>query len=151
MRIDADSGLSLTPPAVPDARAAGLRGWRIVLLVATASALAAAVLSGTPAEGGTDPDLVRVIRFMALIKGTFALVAFAVCFWRLARPTPGWRAPAYALTPAAMAGGALALWHLSAFGPAAFGLHLGLLVLLAAALTDRGFLPSPRAPAGRPG
>ncbi|MDP4006456.1 hypothetical protein [Methylobacterium sp. NEAU K] len=88
-----------------------------------------------------DPDLVRVIRFMALIKGGFALAALAGCFWRLARPAGPWRTPIYVVGPPLMAAGAIGMWSLHNLQFAAAGLHLGLFAVLAAALTDPDFLP----------
>jgi hypothetical protein len=85
--------------------------------------------------------LVRVIRFMALVKGGFSLAAFVACFWRLARPAALWRTPVYVAGPPLMAAGAIGLWSLHDLGIAALGLDLGLLAMLAAALTDPDFLP----------
>jgi hypothetical protein len=82
-----------------------------------------------------------VIRFMALIKGVFALAALAGCVWRLARPAAPWRTAIYVAGPPAMAAGALALGTLHGPGLAAAALHLGLFGVLAAALTDSEFLP----------
>ena len=88
-----------------------------------------------------DPDLARVIRFMAVMKGVFALAAFAGCYWRLARPAAPWRIAIYVVAPPAMAGGALALFAFQDVALAAGSLHLGLFAVLAAALTDRDFVP----------
>lgn len=113
---------------------------RTVLALATAAALAAGAALG-PSATGTEPDLVRLMRFMAAMKGGFAVLAFAACWYRLARPAAPWRSLVYLAAPALMAGGALALWRLAAPGVSAGALHLGLLALLAAALTDGDFLP----------
>ena len=64
------------------------RPRRSILLLAAFLALAGSVgTSGQPAEA--EPDLVRLLRFMALMKGVFALAALAACLWRLARPGRG--------------------------------------------------------------
>lgn len=113
---------------------------RLVLAAATVLALAAsaAFVARAPAAA-IDPDLVRVIRCMAAIKGGFALAALAACLWRLGRPASGWRRLAYVAGPPLMAAGAVALWSMHLLGLAALGLHLGLLAVAAAALTDRAF------------
>ena len=111
----------------------------LVLLTALALLGVGAVIAKAPAAP-VDPDLARVIRFMALIKGAFALAALAACFWRLARPATPWRAAIYVAAPPAMAAGAIALGTFHSPALAAGALHLGLLAVLAAALTDAAFL-----------
>jgi hypothetical protein len=134
--------LPLVAPAQSSRPLYVARPQRAILLIAAFLALAGASVLGQPAEA--EPDLVRLLRFMALIKGAFAVAALAAGLWRLGRPVAGWRAAAYTLAPALMAGGALALWRLVWPGPASLGLHLGLLAFLVAALTDRDFIPWPR-------
>jgi hypothetical protein len=112
----------------------------LVLLTAAAVLGTAAMAVRSPATP-VEPDLARVIRFMAAIKGGFALAALVAGFWRLARPAAPWRTAIYVLGPPAMAGGALALGTLHAPALAAASLHLGLLAVVAAALTDPDFLP----------
>ncbi|MCJ2098027.1 hypothetical protein [Methylobacterium sp. E-046] len=122
------------------ARARG-RPARRALVGLTAVALLASAAIATAPAAFVEPDLARVIRFMALIKGGFALAALAGCFWRLARPAGTVRTAIYVAAPPAMAAGALALGSLHSPALAAAGLHLGLLAVLAAALTDSEFLP----------
>ncbi|MCJ2093041.1 hypothetical protein MKK67_11100 [Methylobacterium sp. J-072] len=112
----------------------------LCLLTALAVLGAGATSMRSPGTA-VDPDLVRVIRFMALIKGGFALAAFAGCVWRLARPAAPWRTAIYVAGPPLMAAGAIGLWSVQGVPIAAAGLHLGLLAVLAAALTDPDFLP----------
>lgn len=115
---------------------------RTVLVLATIAALAAGGLSLAGGEAAArDPDLVRLMRFMAALKGGFALVALAGCFWRLARPAHSWRRLVYVAGPPLMIAGALGLWALRAPVPFALALHLGLFAVLAASLTDRDFVP----------
>jgi|GEM_PF-1366291 len=118
------------------------RPARAALLVLTAVALlgAGAVTLRAPATP-LDPDLVRVIRFMAAIKGGLALAAVAACFWRLARPAAPWRTAIYVAGPPVMAGASIALAALQSPALAAASLHLGLLAVTAAALTDADFIP----------
>ena len=129
--------------AAPPARAVGRMGparLALVLLTATAVLGTAAMAVRVPATP-VDPDLARVIRFMAAIKGGFALAALAAGFWRLARPAASWRTAVYVAGPPAMAGGAIALGTFHSPALAAAALHLGLLAAVAAALTDPDFLP----------
>ena len=119
-----------------------LGGTRIWLVGLTSLALfVAGAAAMRPPARIPDADLARVIRFMAAMKGVFALAAFSASYWRLARPAPLWRAAVYVTAPPAMTGGAIALWTFENAGLAAAGLHLGLFAMLAAALTDRDFLP----------
>jgi hypothetical protein len=134
--------IQIANPSVP--APSGPRSARPALAVMTACAVLVGCAAALRSPSATvDPDLVRVIRFMALIKGGFALAAFAACFWRLARPVAQWRMPVYVAGPPFMAAGAIGLWSLHDLGLAALGLHLGLFAVLAAALTDPAFLPDP--------
>src|SRR6478672_13059483 len=92
----------LTAPAAT-ARLPTAARWRIVLLAATGAALAGSATLGCPVE--LETDLVRLLRFMALMKGCFAIAALVICLWRLARPVSGWRGAIYGLAPALMFGG----------------------------------------------
>lgn len=117
---------------------------RALLLVGTAGALAVAGGLNGAAAADVDPDLVRLMRFMALLKGAFLIVALAGAYWRLARPSAAWRTTVYVAGPALMAGGTVALWRMQDPGLAAGALHIGLFALVAAALTDRDFIPALR-------
>ena len=134
-------------PAAGHARPgiAGTATWRIVLIggVALAVVLAEAVASG-PFVPGVDADLLRLMRAMALIKGGFAVVAAALCYWRLARPMPFWRASASVGGTWIMAAGAVAIWHMRYLGPASIGLHGAMFGLIFLSLTDRDFFPASR-------
>jgi len=117
---------------------------RAFLVLGTVAAFAVAgTLNGTAAHD-LDPDLVRLMRFMALLKGAFLLAALAGSYWRLARPAAAWRTIVYVAAPALMAAGTVALWRLQDAGIAAVALHVGMFALLAAALTDRDFIPTLR-------
>jgi hypothetical protein len=113
----------------------------LVLVFVAAVAAAAGLGAG---QDGVEADLARLLRFMALLKGLFAGAALAAAWWRLARPARSWRGLVYAAAPGLMAGGAVALWRGVEAGSAALALHLGLFAFLAAALTDRDFIPDPR-------
>lgn len=116
---------------------------RVLLLAGTAVAIGLTASLGAAATEA-DPDLVRLLRFMAALKGAFALIALGACYWRLARPAAAWREAVYVAGPALMAAGALGLWRMQAAGLAALLLHGGMFALLAAALTDAAFIPALR-------
>ncbi|MCJ2087217.1 hypothetical protein MKK88_14660 [Methylobacterium sp. E-005] len=128
--------------AATDKGAGPLRSGRAALGLLTVASLAVAGAAAARAPmTHLDPDLVRVIRFMAAIKGGLALAAWIACFWRLARPAGPWRTATYVVGPPAMAGASIALGALVSPALAAAFLHLGLLAVVAAALTDRDFIP----------
>lgn len=113
------------------------RAARILLAFLTLLATAVAAFAALRAPAtAMDPDLARVIRAMALIKGGFALAALIGCLWRLGRPARRWRGAIYVAGPPLMAAGAIGLFSLQGLGLAAIALHLGLFAVLAAALTD---------------
>lgn len=122
------------------ARARGRPARRALVGLTAVALLASAAAIATAPAASVEPDLARVIRFMAAIKGVFALAALAAGFWRLARPAAPWRTAIYVAGPPAMAAGALALGTLHSPALAAAALHLGLLGVVAAALTDADFL-----------
>lgn len=73
------------------------------------------------------PELVRLMRGMALLKLTMAAVALSAVFWRLAAPIrAAWFVP-YALACAAMAAGPGLIWHMDSVRTGAALLHGGLL------------------------
>lgn len=138
MRLSTAPGRDAAVFSTPASSVAPTPRLTLSLLTLLAVVAAGLVAAQAPASG-IEPDLVRVIRCMALIKGGFAAMALAASWWRLARPVNGWRACAYVTGPALMAGGAVALWSLQGVGAAALGLHLGLFGMLAAGLTDPAF------------
>ena len=83
MRVQA-----MTIPAAAGRATRGAPPARLMLAALTVLALPLAwVAAGRSPAAAIDPDLVRVIRFMALIKGGFALAALAGCLWRAERPS----------------------------------------------------------------
>jgi hypothetical protein len=125
-------------------QAVSARAKRALLMLGTVAAFAVAGSLDPSATSAADPDLVRLMRFMALLKGAFLLVALVGSFWRLARPAASWRTAIYVGGPPLMAAGTMALWRMQDAGLAASVLHVGLFALLAAALTDRDFIPALR-------
>ena len=93
-------------------------------------------LSVTPGEASrlataqAGADLVRLMRFMAALKGLMAACAAAAVLWRLAVPvSPGWLA-AYALACGAMVAGPGLIWSMTLVGTGALLLHGGLLATI---------------------
>jgi len=128
--------------AVPAWSGPQVRRARLTLALLSGLALAVGLTLVARQDPATrDPDFLRLMRFMAAIKGGFALAALAACLWRLARPATSWRTVVYVAGPPLMGVGAFALWALRDPGLAALGLHLGLFAVLAAALTDPDFVP----------
>ncbi|KAA0121510.1 hypothetical protein CIW48_23205 [Methylobacterium sp. P1-11] len=137
MRVQA-----MTIPAAAGRATRAANPARLILAALAILAVPAVwAAAGRAPAAALDPDLVRVIRFMAVIKGGFALAALAGCFWRLGRPATAWRSLVYVAGPPLMAVGAAGLWSLQDAALAALALHLGLFAVLAAALTDRDALP----------
>lgn len=128
--------------SLPSLVSANAKRTLLVLCTVAAFAVAGSLNAAAPAE--MDQDLVRLMRFMALLKGSFALVALAGSFWRLARPAAAWRTAVYVGGPAMMVAGTVALWRVEALGPATAALHVGMFALLAASLTDKAFIPGLR-------
>ena len=140
MRLQTTTDLTATAVPVASPLTEPSRFPRPLLVLLTGLACAGAAFAAIRAAAvPMDPDLARVIRAMALIKGGFALAAFAGCLWRLARPAQGWRTAVYVAGPPLMAAGAIGLFSLQGLGLAAIGLHLGLFAVLAAGLTDPFF------------
>ena len=113
---------------------------RALLVAGTCLASAAALVPDHGATGSViDADLARILRFMAAIKLVLAAAAFVAAWWRLARPVQSWRRLAYIGGPPLAVGGSLTLLCLHHPGLAAIAMHIGFLVMLAAALTDNLF------------
>lgn len=115
--------------------AAGTAQVRLVFLAASVLALTAGfVLMETEASARavTDagPDLVRLVRSMALIK--LAVVAAAVWLgqWRLSLPVSVPRAVAYIGAAALMCAGPGVMWNMEQIGAGAVMLHGGLIALI---------------------
>lgn len=115
------------------------RRSRLWLLAGSAALLALAVVAFEPASHWSrDPELFRLLRGMAAIKGLLALLAFAAAWWRLGRDTTPRLAATYVGGVWALAFAAGLIWQLTAV-PAASGLfHVATLVLLVAAWRDAG-------------
>jgi hypothetical protein len=83
-----------------------------------------------------DPDLARLLRGMALIKGCIALAAVAAVLWRFGWPIQRGLAAAYMLGCWVLAGASMMVWQLALIGAAAIGFHVFELGLLFVAWRD---------------
>jgi hypothetical protein len=110
--------------------------YRIALALAFLLAVAAAVVAGRGSpSAGFEPQLILLIRFMALIKLGVAIGAAALVAWRLGRAPNPRRAAGYMAGTMLMAGGPALMWHMNyiIFGSILFYSGLVVLVILARA------------------
>jgi hypothetical protein len=108
------------------------------LVLGCAVAIGTAAWLGDP--GGylqADPALARLLRAMALIKGTIAIAATVAVFWRLAWPLSKPVAAGYLLGCWAIAGSSMLIWQLSYIVPAAVLFHAAALCLLLVGWRER--------------
>jgi hypothetical protein len=108
--------------------------YRIALGAGVLFAVAVALFAGKgDGSTGFEPQLILLIRFMALMKLGLAIGAGLLVAWRLGRsPTPR-IAAGYTAGTMLMAGGPALMWHMHyiIFGSALFYAGLVLLVILA--------------------
>lgn len=139
--------MGLAFPSGLDSRLTGARPvevagaiWRrrliLALLVATAGAAGLALSHLLAPPPRAEPELVRLLRAMVLIKGLFALGAAALLWWRLGRPIGPALAARYGTAVGLCAAALGWLWglHLLLLGSLAF--YGGLAGLLLAARRD---------------
>ena len=141
--ISSEAGASVAWPAGTTPIGVDLRRAILVLGLAASIGLASAI-AVTPDRPEFDADLMRLMRGMGLIKGGFAAIAAVVCYWRLARPAPVWRASAYVVGTWMMAASAILVWHMRFLAFATTALHVALLGLVFLALVDEDFFPRGR-------
>jgi hypothetical protein len=113
-----ESGAGEAAPGEPQARVRPQfhRLTLVLAIIATAAVVLAVTLSLAPAPQ-VEPDLMRLLRGMVLIKGLIALGAAALVWWRLGRPVEQGLATRYTAALSLSAGALAWLW----------GLHLVLL------------------------
>lgn len=139
--------MGLAFPSGLDSRLTGARPaevagaiWRrrlgLALLVVTAGAAGLALSLALAPAPRAEPELVRLLRAMVLIKGLFALGATALLWWRLGRPIGPALATRYGLAVGLCAAALGWLWglHLLLLGGLAF--YAGLAGLLLATRGD---------------
>ena len=126
---------------------AAAREWSSAKVVAgmlalmVAAAVASYVLATDSANAAAiraaDPDLVRLLRGMALIKIGMCACAAAGVLWRLrASPIGVGRFAAYGLACAAMSAGPAFIWNMEALRAGAALVHGGLLAAIVVLWTD---------------
>ncbi len=107
---------------------------RTVLAVAV---LGAGAFALTTQAGPHDPELVMLLRFMAVVKAAMALGAVALVGWRFGSPVRPAVALAYIAGTSSMAAGAGLIWQLGHVGAGALLVHGGLVALAGLAWSDR--------------
>jgi hypothetical protein len=127
----------------PAARAEPLPGTvalrRAFLLALVATAVAGAWLVSRPQPAlVADPELARLLRGMAAIKGLLALAALGLVWWRIGRPIATARLVGYALGTAILAAAAVMVWQLAVVAATSVVFHATLLALALTALGDAG-------------
>ncbi len=100
-------------------------------------------MPGSAARIAADPDLARLLRAMALIKGMLVALGAGAVGWRFRRPTPWPFAAAYLGLVWAACAATGALWQLAGVGRAAVALHAAGALLVVLAWRDREFFPRP--------
>ncbi len=150
-----------SPIAAPLARRIDAPTARALLLLVVgvaAAAGAAAAAQGPQVAAYADPDLARLLRAMAVLKGLIACGAVSAMLWRLGTAVPPPRLAAYAFAAAAMAAGPGLIWGMTHLGVGALLLHGGLLACVLLLWRDpevsrrlAGMVAARRAPSGTPG
>ena len=110
--------------------------WRPVLATAVLGAAATALLSGAD-PSAADPELLVLLRFMAVVKAAMALGAAVLVAWRLGWPVRIAMVLGYVVATSSMAGGAGLIWQLGHVGVGAVLVHGGLAALIAVGWLDR--------------
>ena len=95
-----------------------------------------AVLTGID-PSAADPELLVLLRFMAVVKAAMALGAAALVAWRMGWPVRPATAVGYILATSSMAAGAGLIWQLGHVGAGAVLVHGGLAALIAVTWQDR--------------
>lgn len=122
----------LQPAALRSPRRALL--LRLALMAGLVLSMAiAAVVSVPLASSAVEPELILLLRGMALIKAAIALAALALSLWRLGRPVSGRVALGYFSGVWSLAGATVLIWQLSFIPAAAIIFHAGMFGLLALA------------------
>jgi len=108
--------------------------WRVLVLAGCACAVAMAAWLGDPAQRlAADPELARLLRGMALIKGLLALGAVSLVTWRFGRPVAPGVAVVYVVGCWWLAAAAMLVWQLTVIPFAALGFHAAEISMLVVA------------------
>ena len=110
---------------------------RLLLLVGCLAAVACAASLGEPTVYlAADAELGRLLRGMALIKGSIVLAAVAILVWRLGHPVSARMAGVYLAGAWLTSGASMLIWQLTLIPAAALCFHVGELALLVTAWRD---------------
>ena len=110
---------------------------RTLLLAGSALLLAAPLAFVEPAAGwADDPELFRLLRGMAVLKGILAALAFAAVWWRLGRTLGAHLTATYVGSVCVMALATGLIWQLTALPAASALFHGATIALLVAAWRD---------------
>ena len=126
--------LSVAAPA-HYARAPGAAPRRAVFTTLVVAALAAGFMatsahSEAVAIQRAGPELTRLLRGMAALKGLMTAAAFAATFWRFGTPVPVARLIAYTLAAAAMALGPGLVWGMAHLYAGSIAMNGGMIALV---------------------
>ncbi len=110
--------------------------WRLILAVAVLGAAIVSLLT-TADPSAADPELLMLLRFMAVVKAAMALGAAALVAWRLGRPVRPATGIGYVAATSSMAAGAGLIWQLEHVAAGAVLVHGGLVAMGALAWMDR--------------
>jgi hypothetical protein len=115
------------------------RRYGLALLVGAVALAAAPILALEPAvHWSSDPELFRLLRGMAVLKGVMALAGLAVVAWRLRRTISSRMAGSYIAGAWALALASGLIWELQVIPLASTLFHSAVLALLVTAWRDSG-------------
>lgn len=110
---------------------------RSLLVAGCVSAAVGAFAAGDPeVYQNADPELARLLRAMALIKGSLVLGAIAALVWRFGWAVSSGLAAGYLISAWIVVGATMLIWQLSFIGAAAILFHCAEFLLLALAWHD---------------
>ncbi len=124
------------PPATGSR--SGLAILAAVAIISLVVGLAPWDMTASQAVVQADPDLAKLMRFMAAIKGLMALGALALIGWRFGYDATPRTQLAYLLTGALLMAGTGFIWRIDTVVEGAVAFHLGLGLLIALACLDKG-------------
>ncbi len=121
--------------SIPPARVRA--GLALACVLALATGFLVGHNTGPDHALATDPDLVRVLRFMAAVKGLMAAAAWWAADWRLRQPARARTAFAAVVACALMAVGPGLIWGMQHVLFGGLSTYAGLALLLAVGWADR--------------
>lgn len=124
-----------------------LTHWRappvLALLLSMAAVVAGFALATHAPPVTREPDLIPLLRFMALVKGSMVSVALVLVAWRARWPMRTGTMTAYVLACSVAALTVTLIAQLAWVGPAAIAFHAAELGFLLTALRDERTLRAP--------